>query len=1445
MNDLFIYSWNYTPFNNKKNEIIVYGIDKRGNDRVVSLFGYRHDAYLELKDDTVEQSAKNILIELGKKIKSAKPVMKHKLYYYQNELAKFYHIECDSYWNFRELKNAVKAYPNIPFHEADDYSLTPIIKTIARQKISSIGWVKVPGTSCSVNSITQNNSISSYPKICILAIDIECVSVSSRENASNLPNADKPEDEIFNISAVSLNRDGTVKKYLLYLSQEKSIGQIFDRDENEIVCRRYGYEVDLLIGFRDLIREVSPHIITGYNSIKFDWSYMLRRAKMYNKFNEFIRFGMNGSDCKVVFDAEENRKAKRESEDKNYVVQTIDIPGRILIDVMDIVKMSGVRLNQYTLRAVCDYYKIQNKEDMTVHQIFEAYLTQDVDKLKRIGIYCVQDSYVCILLFQKMCILYELFENSKICNVPPNMYYNRGPQLRFISQLYAFCKDNNYVMDCSNYSTEITEYVGAFNLIPKTGLWSNVLAFDFCMTGDTLVSMSNGLSKRIDSLNNDEMLLGYMKNKGFSDFKFINGLQIKGEKQTIKLVLQDGRELTCTPDHKIMVETGEYERADNLKNKYIKCGIGYTEDKNYGDEDGWKLVLNEYEFNMKDKRDISLAFARILGYIYADGSIYKDNKNQPRSEAYFGTMYDAKTFERDVLLILNDRETLNIRKRESPKGSDRAKKGVTFTIQLPAQLSRIIHSVDGIVLGKRSTQAMTLPRFILNPVCPKSIVREFIGGLMGGDGCAPYISTTAGSKFLRNIRFKWTTTKLYLEHMQILFNDLINLFSKLSIHNINIHSIIPIKIRKNSIVPKDGLERYDIELGLDVDQNISFFENIGFRYCINKSCKLYIAYLYQLYKTKLMEQKQLTCDHAKTLIESGYSINNSIKKSIQKYGSLFGKITECSIKTRLCNKIPKRNYAFISILDFVKELGVQNWFESYAVTQDQEFIPSFRQKVIDIRDNGIQPVYDIEVESVHNFVANGISVSNCSLYPSIIQAMNICFTTLIRSDEDLKKLKPEDYNEFIWSDHVNCEHTDHPNYIKKQGKRKIVICGQNVIRFVKSHITKGIVPQLVETFLNRRKQVREQMKHESDPDMLTILDKRQLANKVSANSMYGILGIPKSRGGYLSLMEGAASVTFKGRDTIQKVISDIEQTFDAKAVYGDTDSCMVVLNNHINSIVSSTLLNTLNEKANQVTEYINQKMVRPMSLAFEGKIYYRMLILAKKRYFNVLISEGVKPKRFEGGETPHYNYEVNCKGLPIKRRGYCSYMKMVYLYVIDACIRNVNKNIILDKLIESIQYMFSRQIPLSQYVVTSQISQEYKSKNIAQALLKDKVYERSGEKIIAGTRLSYVYIEKENSKKHAEFAETTDYFELNRDILRINNIEYLKSQMVNSIDQVLETVYGDSIYCKSQPYKYKRPWKVEPFMARQLRYRQLYDAVIKDIQNHFYPNFIVVTYENQ
>ena len=75
--------------------------------------------------------------------------------------------------------------------------------------------------------------------------------------------------------------------------------------------------------------------------------------------------------------------------------------------------------------------------------------------------------------------------------------------------------------------------------------------------------------------------------------------------------------------------------------------------------------------------------------------------------------------------------------------------------------------------------------------------------------------------------------------------------------------------------------------------------------------------------------------------------------------------------------------------------------------------------------------------------------------------------------------------------------------------------------------------------------------------MQKVLDGRQLALKISANSVYGFTGAVV---GQLPCLEISSSVTLIGRTMIEKTKNEVERIYDANVIYGDTDSVMVKFN---------------------------------------------------------------------------------------------------------------------------------------------------------------------------------------------------------------------------------------------------------------------------------------------
>ena len=115
---------------------------------------------------------------------------------------------------------------------------------------------------------------------------------------------------------------------------------------------------------------------------------------------------------------------------------------------------------------------------------------------------------------------------------------------------------------------------------------------------------------------------------------------------------------------------------------------------------------------------------------------------------------------------------------------------------------------------------------------------------------------------------------------------------------------------------------------------------------------------------------------------------------------------------------------------------------------------------------------------------------------------------------------------------------------------------------MKPHIKKGILPMILEELIAARKKAKRELALAVDPFEKAVLDGRQLALKISANSVYGFTG---AQVGQLPCLAISSSVTAFGRIMIEKTkqlvlekyVKENGYEFDCKVIYGDTDSVMV------------------------------------------------------------------------------------------------------------------------------------------------------------------------------------------------------------------------------------------------------------------------------------------------
>lgn len=425
---------------------------------------------------------------------------------------------------------------------------------------------------------------------------------------------------------------------------------------------------------------------------------------------------------------------------------------------------------------------------------------------------------------------------------------------------------------------------------------------------------------------------------------------------------------------------------------------------------------------------------------------------------------------------------------------------------------------------------------------------------------------------------------------------------------------------------------------------------------------------------------------------------------------------------------------------------------------------------------------------------------------------------------------------------------------------KFIMCEKRRFRFLKKPL--GVIPSVIQNLLKARDDVRKidmrgyksQLKDLTDADeienvksILNVLDKRQLSYKVSANSMYGMMG---TRQGFLPFMAGAMCTTYMGRKNINLVAKVIPETYGGQLIYGDSDS------NYIHFPHLKTAKETW-EYAEYVAAEVTKLFNKPIQLEFEEAIYEFFFILSKKRYM-------YRECDMDGNVAD----KIGNKGVLLSRRDNSKYIRDVYERVMQMIFKDQSRDEIIYFVIQEINSLFERRRPLTDFIVTKSVgdigdgepvmcendkgqprvmlgdymierlpddeddkaraldtkgfSDEmsyYKSLLPAQVQLAEKMRGR-GERVDAGSRIEYVVVDPDNhTAKQADKLEDYYYMKKHMDVVNIDHYYYLKA-LVTPLDQMLNVVFKDeksSLFKDIVMSQYKLRYKVHRELVKFIK----------------------------
>ena len=253
-----------------------------------------------------------------------------------------------------------------------------------------------------------------------------------------------------------------------------------------------------------------------------------------------------------------------------------------------------------------------------------------------------------------------------------------------------------------------------------------------------------------------------------------------------------------------------------------------------------------------------------------------------------------------------------------------------------------------------------------------------------------------------------------------------------------------------------------------------------------------------------------------------------------------------------------------------------------------------------------------------------------SLYPSMIIAYNLCFSTCLGRPSHV-------FSEDKEQQRLGC----HEKFKLESPLMDLglniddLIITPNGVAFVPPSHRKGVLPRLLREILETRIMIKRAMKKAKGGSkaLLRSLNAKQFALKLIANVTYGYTAAGFS--GRMPMAELADAIVQSGRETLEATIQFIKNhpRWNADVIYGDTDSIFVRL--------PGRSVPQAHDIGQEIARTITSMNPDPVLLKLE-KVYHPCFLLSKKRYVGAM---------YESRDQKTFDFDA--KGIETVRRDSC------------------------------------------------------------------------------------------------------------------------------------------------------------------------------------------------
>jgi DNA polymerase delta subunit 1 len=325
-----------------------------------------------------------------------------------------------------------------------------------------------------------------------------------------------------------------------------------------------------------------------------------------------------------------------------------------------------------------------------------------------------------------------------------------------------------------------------------------------------------------------------------------------------------------------------------------------------------------------------------------------------------------------------------------------------------------------------------------------------------------------------------------------------------------------------------------------------------------------------------------------------------------------------------------------------------------------------------------------------------------SLYPSIMCAENLCYSTLVMNAR-YDNLPGVTYEQF--GPH---------RFAQTSGEKPIV----------------SLLPTILMDLKAFRKKAKKLMALAEGTPMEAVYNGQQLAYKISMNSIYGFTGASK---GMLPCVAIASTVTMRGRQMIEETKNYVEANFPGANVrYGDTDSVMVEFD--VQGRKGQEAIDYSWEQGEQAAEQCTKLFKAPNDLELE-KVYCPYFLYSKKRY---------AAKMYEKNKVGQIAFKkIDVKGLQVVRRDSCPFVRETLKKLLEMVLESSDPTPVITEAREAAKTLIQGKVPIEKLLMSKQLASEYKVP-MPHVTVRDKIRARApGSEPQQGDRVPFVIVKGE------------------------------------------------------------------------------------------------------